>query len=58
VLPQSGGILDQDEGLMRLIETCLYAQQLATKKLAEYTRADMDYVDRLEGRLSAQRAKA
>lgn len=45
VLPEEGGYLDQDEELMELIGACVYASQLATKSLREFSKADMDYKD-------------
>lgn len=49
MLPQAGGILDQDEGLMELMSVCSYAADLAERPLGKFSRADMDYRDWLLG---------
>ena len=49
MLPQAGGLLDQDEGLMELMSVCAYAADLAERPLSKFDKADVDYCNWLLG---------
>lgn len=42
-LPDDGGVLNQDEGLMYLMRICVTGAKVGLKKLADYDKRDMEF---------------